>query len=191
FEARGGALVAAINGRTRQLTLLGLQEPVLPRDNSLIPGAPQVIGLDPDTHADNPIPVVADFDGDGREDIAIAVPSLPSLRLLRQTRTGGLVPRHLPTLEDVRHATAWPAKAGEAAPLLLLSGKAKTLAGPKAAPDAPGVLRFPEPVAREAEPLACATARWDKGAPVLVSAERQGEERPLVAYPGFSPAGAA
>ncbi|MDK2970454.1 MAG: hypothetical protein PWP23_209 [Candidatus Sumerlaeota bacterium] len=189
LPGKGGDLVAAIHGTTRQLVLLELEEPIIAKDAGLVPSAPHVVGLDPDTYADNSLPVVADFDGDGRDDLAVALPGAPSLRLLRQTRTGGLAPRQLPALEDIRQAVAWKGEAGKPTPLLVLSGKEKTLAIARIDPENPARLQFPDPLSLQGEPLAMTAAQFGRQQkPTLATVEKTGDEVRVMAYPNFDPA---
>ncbi|MBX3730334.1 MAG: VCBS repeat-containing protein [Candidatus Sumerlaeia bacterium] len=189
-QPRAADHLAAIHGTTRQLAVMTLQEP-LPEEErgALTPGLPHVLAFDPDSLAERSIAVVADIDGDGRADLLVATPGAPSLRYLRQGRTGGLRPRQVPALEDIRGAVAWPAASGKPAPVLLMSSKEKAVAVARVDPRDPGNLQFPDPLPIKNHPLGIGLARLQpNAAPGLVIVEREDRTLRLVAYPGFDPA---
>jgi hypothetical protein len=181
-------ILAAVQGRTRQVVLLQMGDPVEEEsdESRLLLGDPQIIGFDPDRRDNTPYVTVADVDGDGRQDMVVEMPGTASLRIVRQTETGSLVPDEFPSFRDIRSVTAWPANAGEPTPLLMLSGSEKALGVAIASAGDRFHVPFPSTLQTVGRPLAAGAPRI-QGAPTLVVLEEGTESSTAIlrSYPSF------
>lgn len=123
------ASVAAVQNVTRQLVQLGLAE--LNREDiesQIVPVSEMhTIAFGPGTRPRRSVPLIADFDGDGRRDLVIASPDLSALRLLRQTRSGSLEESTVPSLQGIESISALPTSGGEATPLVFFAPEEKAI----------------------------------------------------------------
>lgn len=123
------ANVLAVQNVTRELVLLGLTEPKTEKtgNQALLISAPQTIPFDPETKSSKSIPLITDYDGDGRRDMVIFSSDLSVLRLLRQARTGALVESTLPSLQGIEAILPLQAAKGQPTPLVLFSSSEKAI----------------------------------------------------------------
>lgn len=187
-RAQGADSLAMIHGTTRELVALALSEPVEEGDSgdpSL--GDPRYIGFDPERRDENVVAAVADIDGDGLQDLVCALPGSATMRVLRGTKSGNLDPREMATLKGIRQVVPFPARKGEATPVLVVSGDEKAVA--VAMPKDDGSFEFPRPLPVAGTPLAAALVAGDgKGAvDLLVAVEGSDGKRTLARHRGFDP----
>lgn len=126
--AKGAGHLIAVQDKTRELVELSLSQSASDaKDTSIVQTAPlQTLAFDPDAKSDKIRATVADIDGDGRQDLVLATPEVPSLRVLRQDRSGSLRLGADASLEGIEQVAALPTKRGEAVPVLLASKKEKS-----------------------------------------------------------------
>lgn len=182
--------IAAIHGQTRHLVLLRLGEPVETEEEpgELIVSEHRIIGFAPETWDDRSFSTVADFDGDGRRDLLVALPGSAQVRLVRQTRAGGLKPSVSSCLEGVRQILAWPAGEGEPEPIVMLSPDEKAV-GVAVFDEDSEELPFPRILELGGDPLAMAVEDLDgSGETQLIVVEKRAEEPiRIAAYREFNP----
>src|SRR5690606_12318009 len=85
------------------------------------------IGFDPELVAENPRVLVADYDGDGREDMIVSSRDASTLRILRQSKTGALIGETVPVFQGVEYIVPLKADRGEPTPLVLFSSDEKAV----------------------------------------------------------------
>jgi hypothetical protein len=185
-------ILAAVQGRTRQVVLLQLGDLVEKEDdvNRLVLSDPRIIGFDPDRRDTTPFATVADVDGDGREDLIVEMPGTASIRVIRQTTTGSLVPSEFPSFRDVRSVVPVPVEKGQPTPLLVVSGSEKALGVSIGTMGDRLHLPFPTSLRTASRPLAAGMPRIN-GTNTLVVLEEGADTKTAIAraYPGFDPSG--
>ncbi|CAN5444607.1 hypothetical protein BH09SUM1_BH09SUM1_20210 [soil metagenome] len=122
------ATLAAVQNNTRQIVQLALREP---REEDLKSQAvpvsePQTIAFSPELRAKQSMPLVIDYDGDGRQDLLLVSADLSVLRLLHQTKAGSLIESTIPSLQGLQSAVSVPDQKGAPA-LVFFSPEEKAI----------------------------------------------------------------
>ncbi|HNM45838.1 MAG TPA: VCBS repeat-containing protein [Candidatus Sumerlaeota bacterium] len=121
------AHIISVQNVSRELVELALAEDTEKKSDALVLSDEQTIPFDPETKSAKSVPIVTDFDGDGRKDMIIYSPDLSVLRLLRQTRGGSLVGSTIPSLQGIEDVLPLSAEKGAPTPLVMFSSNEKAI----------------------------------------------------------------
>ncbi|MCC6545909.1 VCBS repeat-containing protein [Candidatus Sumerlaeota bacterium] len=121
------AHIISVQNVSRELVELALAEDTTAKSNSIVLSDEQTIPFDPETKSAKSVPLVTDYDGDGRKDLIIFSSDLSVLRLLRQTRGGSLVESTIPSLQGIEAVLPLSAVKGAATPLVMFSSSEKAI----------------------------------------------------------------
>lgn len=169
--------IVAVFDKTRDLMQFELAD-ALPKskDEPLAVSSLHTVAFDPETKSEKIRTAIADLDGDGRMDLVVTTPDVPGLRLLRQTRHGGLHVRMVPSLEGIEQVVSLPAKKGEPSPLLLFSRKERAAGITTATGKDDATLPFPKLIPALGTPKAMAVLALGKDLSLLaLSDDRDGQ----------------
>ncbi|MEO8377298.1 MAG: VCBS repeat-containing protein, partial [Candidatus Sumerlaeota bacterium] len=121
------AHVIAVQNISRELVELSLAEDTERKNDALVLSDEQTIPFDPETKSAKSVPLVTDFDGDGRKDLIVFSPDLSVLRLLRQTRGGSLVESTVPSLQGIQEVLPLNSEKGAPTPFVMFSSNEKAI----------------------------------------------------------------
>jgi hypothetical protein len=180
-RGRTAATVAAVQNNNRTLVQLGLTDgSTLRKANraGLSLSTIHAVPLAPEARSRRTRTLLADIDGDGRQDLVLYSPELTRLRLLRQTRSGALEETSWASLQGVESIVAVPAAKGEPTPLLMISREEKAVAITRWEKDSQ-ILPFPRVLPISDEPAGVAAWTANKATHVAVVS---GREKRLTGY---------